>query len=705
MYKTVKIPKKYLTAPVDLGAVISMRNACGVPLTYAEFDFIRLDGGKVVMFDAYSAARRYLPLEGNFGAIAFPFCLSCMTDEGERVAYAGLRFSENKPVKWDVVCSASELLRLATASDAGAVPIVSGVCAFSDEKGYDVFRSHINDELSPLSGLIVLDGQTHTVVRLYDNQYAVFSSGWGDGAYRIYAGRAENGKVAILIADFGMISYPDTDDGEYTEISVECDTDTFVYDPSKTDAENRIAKFTAAISASRTAAERMRAYSRRGYAYHSMNDVDRALSDYLSAIDESKNVADKNERMNVWSVFDNAAEILCQKSDHGSAIELMNDALSMGDDLHAGVYVRLIDLYLLTKRVELAVSTAERMRAARPDDPVAYIKSAEAYVSAMDYGKAAEMYSLLASEFQLFENLFDEASCLIETENFEGALAALERHPAKEYYEQYWYYKAYIDYKKRDYAAALENARRSYDIDKGYMPVLYLLIDIQSVLQEYHAVARYAEEYKKIRPDAEYGYSVCAEAHLILGNFSECARNYKMLFDTIRNDDKTAAMSAVLAAKTGDEKRKSMMLKRLRHKKSAYYYGASYAVYITKYRARDTALSNVVYKLDGDDDFLLQLSTYLTATGNMLPAIHILEMLCKRGVPTYDIVAQQIRSAEKLGDKKLFDSFMHYYIVNFLGKSVSYSDVRSLYEKFTERAGWIPDVSTYVKKYKTEAQP
>lgn len=60
---------------------------CGIRLDYREYGFMQFENGKVVLFDAYSAAHGYSAFDVDFGVVAFPFCALCMTDAGERVAY------------------------------------------------------------------------------------------------------------------------------------------------------------------------------------------------------------------------------------------------------------------------------------------------------------------------------------------------------------------------------------------------------------------------------------------------------------------------------------------------------------------------------------------------------------------------------------------------------------------------------------------
>ena len=703
MKTVIKIPKSRITAPIDFGAVLSANSVCGVKLSYTEYGFMLVENGKIVMFDAYSGAHKYAPFNVECGIVAFPFFCGAMTDEGERVAYAGLRFSDDKPVSWTPLISPDAMARLAVTADAGAIPITSGVCCFADESAYRTYCAHINDDVQPLAGMVVLDGQTHEAVELFEKKYAVFSTGWGDGRYNCYVGKSESGAVTAIIADFGMIEYGKRDD-TLTEVEVEIESESglYVYDPNKSESENNIARWTFAIQNAKDPAERLRAYSRRGYAYHYANDIDNALNDYLAAVDCSKSVTDRGELSRAWSVYDNAAEIFCERSDYESAIKLMNDALEVNDTFYAGAYVRLIDLYQLVKHADKALEIASRMRTLRPDDPVAHIKYAECCVSVMDYEEAAAAYGLLATEFRLYENLFDEASCYIELGDYQSAAAALSRHPAKEMYEQYWYYLAYIEYKKHRLRAALAFAQKSYEIDSAYMPALYLLIDIESLLNEYYAVAAYAEEYKKLRPDNEYGYSICSEAHLILGNFSECARNCLYLYNVLKKDDKYAALAAVVCTKTGESKQTSALLKALKRKKSPYYNSALFGVYLSKsrYRASSSAL-NKILKRSADDDLLLMLAVFMFKTDNVIQSTRILDLLYKGDNLPFEAVALQIRAAERIGDKKHFLSFLDYYVTKFINADASSEERRIIAESFIVnpvRRAWLKDLLLLEKK-------
>ncbi len=642
---------------------------------------MQLRGGKVVLFDAYAVAHEYAPLDIECGVICFPFFMTCMTDDGERVAYGGLRFSDEPATEFSPIIAARDFSRLAVDADAAATPIPSGVCCFSDLEAYETYRAHIKDAVHPLAGVIVLNGMTHETVELFGDKYAVLSAGWGDGAYKCYKGVDKNGRLAAVIVDFGLIEYPTEQSGETVDIEID-EKDIFVYDPAKSESENNVLRWTHELASATDSKAKLNAYSRRGYAYHSLNNIEAALSDYKAAIELCKTVKDRAALLRAWSVYDNAAEIYAQRSDYDSAIELMTSALAVGDNFYTGAYLRLIDLYLLTKHTDKAVETAEALQNKRPEDPVACMKYAEVCVASMDYARAASTYIRLADHFKLYENLFDAAACFIELGELDSADIALERHPSKEYNEQYWYYKAYIDYKKRRYSDALVNAEKSYGIDGEYMPALYLLIDIHSIMQSYHAVARYAESYKKLRPDNEYGYCVAAEAHMILGNYSECSRNYGYLFEAIKHDDKYAALAAITAARTGDSGRKNKYLKILRRKRSEYYAGAVYAVYVTtSYKKRYPELSKVVYKFRTDDDFLLQLAVYLAGNDCVLPATYILDLLFKRNSMSFEIVAQQVRTAVRLGDKKLFDKLFSYYLVHYAG-DVTESDKALIAKRF-----------------------
>lgn len=377
MKTRIKIRKSAVAAPVDFGRALDLHEVNGVKLKYTEYDFLILDGG-AVFFDAYSSTHTYKPLPVECGAIAFPFTCECMTDVGERIAYAGLRFSEQQPVRWELLGKDEVLGLLPVDNDAAAVPITSGVCCFADENAYRLYTSHLKDEIHPLAGMIVLNGQTHATVELYGKKFAVFSTGWGDGRYKRYCGYDEAGAACRVLCDFGMIEYERDD--TLVEIEAETgDSGQYVYDPAKSDSENNIAQWTHALRGATTADDRLHAFIRRGYAYHLAGDPALALGDYLSAISCSKSarLCGDAAQYRVWSAYEGAASLYCERSDYDSAIALMTDYISAQGDAYGDAYVKLIDLYQVTKRTDLALKTAESLIKLRPDDPVPLVKYAE----------------------------------------------------------------------------------------------------------------------------------------------------------------------------------------------------------------------------------------------------------------------------------------------------------------------------------------
>lgn len=683
MKKSVRIPHSKYYAPIDLSALFTEGEAAGVKLRYCRLDFLQFDCNKIVLFDPYSAAHRYAQFDCDFTPLGYPFYFGCMTDSGERIAYAGLQFGFERAVRFvPAYTDKRALLRLNDDADAISTPVSSGVCCFADAAAYAEYIKHIKEETHPLSGRIILDGQTREAFNMFGHNYAVFSTGWGDGQFRSYIGLNAEGKPTVLITDFGMIDYPKPpDSGEYVIVAADIEETEYEYDVKKSEPENNILRWSAVLNSAVDAKSRFTALSRRGYSYHLLGATDKALADYLAAIEECDKLTDRNLLMRAWAVYDNAADLLVKKSEYDKAIDLMRGILSVHDNLYPGAYSRLIDLYLIKKQSDKACEIAELMIKARPNDPVAIMKYAESYVSLPDFERAAKAYGKLAGEFYLFDNLFDQASCLIETGRYDEAETVIERYPAKDSSEQYWYYKGYANYKRKQYLSALEMTRKSHDLDPEYMPALYLLIDLESLLQEYHAVAAYADEYKRLRPDKEYGYSVYAEAQLIMGNFSESAVNYSYLYTDIIDDDKYGALAAIAFVGAGDIKRGMSLLRVLKKKHSAYYSAVLYAIYITKYKSREAALSKAVYKLKTDEDFLLLLSVYLSAQGFLLPATRILKTLAN-GAPSFEVTAQQIRTAYSLRDVMAFESFLAYYIEQNLGREVTQNSRDLLAKRF-----------------------
>ena len=110
--------------------------------------------------------------------------------------------------------------------------------------------------------------------------------------------------------------------------------------------------------------------------------------------------------------------------------------------------------------------------------------------------------------------------------------------------------------------------------------------------------------------------------------------------------------------------------------------GALYCAYISKSREIENTLDKIVAQLRGDGEFLLLIAVYLIHTNNIVSASRILGELGKDKSFTNELVAVQIRLADRIGDKKQFFNFLDYYIEHVFAGNIIEDERKQLAERF-----------------------
>lgn len=128
-----------------------------------------------------------------------------------RVALAAIQFSQSKPVRWEMALIAEQDTNELIDDEFFGYGVDAGTGGFVDKQTadkiselsinlYDKYEDDFDktyvDTYSYLSASITDDGQ---------NEFAAFSSGYGDGCYPSYFGFDEDGKPCVLITDFLVI--------------------------------------------------------------------------------------------------------------------------------------------------------------------------------------------------------------------------------------------------------------------------------------------------------------------------------------------------------------------------------------------------------------------------------------------------------------------------------------------------------------------
>jgi len=134
----------------------------------------------------------------------------------QRIAIATLRFSDTRPVKWEMAVKDGQDLSSLKPDEIFGYGVDSGTGSFMDsEAAAELVRKmeesddYFEDMIEEMDKTYV-HTRSWATIRPNDNyDIAIFSSGCGDGVYASYWGLDSDGNACCLLTDFGLIYVPD----------------------------------------------------------------------------------------------------------------------------------------------------------------------------------------------------------------------------------------------------------------------------------------------------------------------------------------------------------------------------------------------------------------------------------------------------------------------------------------------------------------
>lgn len=671
--KRIKLPKSRVYSSVDYLA--ALRNKCfqDVELKTYEFDEYNLEG-KLVLFDAVGKTYDYKPFqEGNTGKCA-PFCATVNTVDGERVAFCGLLFDKNAIAdcyKLITVDGMNDVMRLVNEPYYGSIPITSGICCLASEQIYQDYRDElIHSKIHPLDRYIHAPEELHLAI----GNLAVFSTGWGEGNYFAYAAITEDGKICAICIDFRVLK-PNKDDSEQIEIQVDI--------AEAVSAENKdiIANQTALINDESTnAIARFNAYMHRAAEYNSLGKFDKSMADYMSALDVGEKLESSPEISGrMWMLYDSTAQQLRAMNRPFDAIALYERAIAYGGIVNASAFINIIDIYLSEKIPNKALEAAFRMRKMRPNDANAYYKLAEIYVELMRYKDAADCYQTLIDVFKLKECAFECALCLLQCEQVDQANAVLENYRLSggALNELYYYHVALVEYKRKNLLKAYRLAVSAYTINGEYLPILHLLIELDTYRMNFEFVTRWTSRYLDRRVNSEFGYSQRARAYFALNDYERAIDDYGKLIK-LSDNYMYVGLEALCYIMLGDFNRAQKLIKSLKHKSPHYYQIALVTLYYARLGSHAPQIPPEKHKLfsnlyAGDDFFICLILIFIRirAFSAAEAALQQMNLLALRE-PELLITAASLQLVLKTakGNTNTIESDVRAYATNYLSNGV-----------------------------------
>ncbi|MCG2614113.1 DUF4241 domain-containing protein [Terrimonas sp. NA20] len=152
------------------------------------------------------------PFTAQFPIGSFPVELAiARINDDERVGFARIRFSQDKPVRWEIAVVEGQDTSTLSSDEIFGYGVDAGTGAFMDASGGKELLSFLKAEYNNFQLLIdaleINDRDTWSWLEWQQNgaNAAIFSSGWGDGVYATYIGYDANDRICRLVTDFCVI--------------------------------------------------------------------------------------------------------------------------------------------------------------------------------------------------------------------------------------------------------------------------------------------------------------------------------------------------------------------------------------------------------------------------------------------------------------------------------------------------------------------
>ncbi len=152
------------------------------------------------------------PFIDDFPIGQFPveLAIAKINNEDECVGYARIKFSESRPVRWQLALTEGQDMSTLENDEYFGYGVDSGTGSFMDISGYQEYDELYKDEeaFNEVTQRLkenYKDTRTWLLWQGSEGNAALFSSGYGDGLYATYVGFDAAGKICRLVTDFALM--------------------------------------------------------------------------------------------------------------------------------------------------------------------------------------------------------------------------------------------------------------------------------------------------------------------------------------------------------------------------------------------------------------------------------------------------------------------------------------------------------------------
>jgi len=154
------------------------------------------------------------PFKPSMTSGKFPVTLSIAhTKTDQRVAFATLRLTQTVPASWEMLTVGNQEISTLEEGELFGYGVDTGTGCFMDLSTSHALVERMAEQEDFYKTLMAELDKTYKNTwswldaKLGEGNLVAFSSGYGDGVYATYAGRDSDGRVSVVVTDFGVLPF------------------------------------------------------------------------------------------------------------------------------------------------------------------------------------------------------------------------------------------------------------------------------------------------------------------------------------------------------------------------------------------------------------------------------------------------------------------------------------------------------------------
>lgn len=206
-YKGTAFPEVFEAAFYDSTTVYSggVKYSC----SSVKLGTVKLETGKLIVGDPVTIFDA-TPLKYTFPIGSYPVELACTESKyGKVVTYSRILFSKEEVVKWEFALKPNQKEIDLIDTVFYCFGVDASTAMFIDQKVNKLFSQKPQTEWDTIFTKLEAVHYEGYIHNFEGHNFAVFSTGYGDGCYGVYIGKDKNGKICRVLIDFSVLNWWD----------------------------------------------------------------------------------------------------------------------------------------------------------------------------------------------------------------------------------------------------------------------------------------------------------------------------------------------------------------------------------------------------------------------------------------------------------------------------------------------------------------